>query len=126
MTQTCAKDRANIITLYRKKISLSQISKILSIHKSTVSRVIRRFLERGTIQRKFWPPQSPDLNIIENLWHILKKNVIRRSPETLEQLWTFTEEEFYRIPNFYIKTLYASIPRRIQGILKNKGYPTKY
>ena len=55
MPQTCAKDRANIITLYCKKISLSQISKILSIHKSTVSRVIRRFLERGTIQRKFSP-----------------------------------------------------------------------
>lgn len=73
-----------------------------------------------------WPPQSADLSPIENLWDYLKDKVLLRKPETVDELWKFTEEEFYLIPNIYIKNLYASIPRRINAVIKAKGGNTKY
>ena len=37
-----------------------------------------------------WPTNSPDLNPIENLWHILHSNIRRRKP------WSLTNEELKR------------------------------
>ena len=36
-----------------------------------------------------WPPQSLDLNPIENVWRILKQRVKRRKPTTKEELKRF-------------------------------------
>jgi hypothetical protein len=73
-----------------------------------------------------WPPQSPDINIIENLWSILKSKVDKRSPKSTSELWKAVEEEFYSIPHSVIINLYDSIPRRLQAVLKNNGAHTKY
>ena len=84
------------------------------------------FWENGFTLLENWPAQSPDLNIIENLWSILKKNICKRHPETLEELWNYAQEEFEKIPVEYIVKLYDSIPRRLQLVVAKRGYPTKY
>ena len=63
------------------------------------------FLENGVDVLENWPPNSPDLNIIENLWSILKGRVAKRHPKTLEDLETFALEEFYAIPDEYVQKL---------------------
>lgn len=41
------------------------------------SKIVKDFLkEHPRIQFKFLPPYSPNLNIVERLWHILKKKVV--------------------------------------------------
>jgi transposase len=44
-----------------------------------------------------WPPQSPDLNLIKNVWKILKQRVKLRKPTTKEELKAYLEEEWERI-----------------------------
>lgn len=73
-----------------------------------------------------WPPQSPDLNVIENLWTILKRNVGRHYSANKDALWMNIMDEWNAIPNETISTLYTSIPNRLSCVRKARGYQTKY
>lgn len=85
------------------------------------------FLENnGVCYMADWPAQSPDLNIIENLWSIVKKNVSKHTPMSKFNLWEIVQSEWYKIENKIIIDLFDSIPRRIKAVLKNKGLNTKY
>ena len=75
-----------------------------------------------------WPPQSPDISPIENIWHILKKKISQRNPrpQSLDDLRRYMKEEWERIPEIYFKNCALSINKRIKLVLTNKGYPIKY
>lgn len=75
-----------------------------------------------------WPPQSPDLNIIEPLWSTLERKVRDRypPPSSLPDLASILQEEWYKIPLQTIQDLYLSIPRRLEAVLKANGFPTPY
>ncbi|GBO19929.1 Transposable element Tcb1 transposase [Araneus ventricosus] len=70
-----------------------------------------------------WPPQSPDLNIIEHLWQYLESKIRSRfpPPSGLSELKTAVQEEWLNIPLNIVHDLYASIPRRIKSVLQSKG-----
>ena len=64
-----------------------------------------------------WPAQSPDLNIIENLWALLKKNIRKHHP--------ILKDDWYTIPNDYITSLWV-FTSRLHEAFRNKGLNTKY
>lgn len=78
-----------------------------------------------------WPGNSPDLNPIENLWSIMKRKLkygeekkeITSRPmlvEAIKNMWLFD------IPPELYANLARSMPARLQAVIKNHGYPTKY
>ena len=76
-----------------------------------------------------WPPQSPDLNPIENLWAILFSAVREKHEQkidTLQELRVAIREEWQKIPKEILQRLYASIPLRLKEMKKAKGNATKY
>jgi hypothetical protein len=85
-------------------------------------------LENKGINRIPHPPQSPDLNPIENIWKRLKdilerrKHRLRNRPDFIEALLREWEK---MDKNFFLK-LYDSMPRRYKVCLKNRGGATKY
>ena len=76
------------------------------------------FSESGLELLENWPPNSPDINIIENARSLLKKSVFQRHSKSNEEFWEFCQEEFERIPLEYNQNLYSSIPDRLNKIVQ--------
>uniref|UniRef100_A0AAQ4S5H1 Tc1-like transposase DDE domain-containing protein n=1 Tax=Gasterosteus aculeatus aculeatus TaxID=481459 RepID=A0AAQ4S5H1_GASAC len=72
-----------------------------------------------------WPSQSPDLNVIENLWSLLKRAVHAQKPSNLTELEMFCKEECSKIPSTRIQTLIGSHRKRLD-VISAKGGSTKY
>jgi hypothetical protein len=94
------------------------------------------FLKEQAFQTMEWPPSSPDMNPIEHLWAVLKKELHQRFPDTkdlpggpaavkralaerLALVWADISEET-------MAGLIASMPRRIEALLAAEGWYTKY
>ena len=93
-----------------------------------VSRETSRWKEDNQIQTLPWPAQSPDLNIIENIWRLLKiklQNQLHRI-KNADDLVRIVREIWNVITPQYIEDLYQSIPRRIRAVIRAKGSITKY
>ena len=75
-----------------------------------------------------WPPGSPDQNIIEHVWAILKNQIRKRRQKlkNLDKFWVMAQEEWYAIPRDQIEALYDSVPRRIDALVDARGWYTKY
>ena len=75
-----------------------------------------------------WPANSPDLNPIENLWHILRSNIRKRVPKPMrkEDLIAAVQEEWAKLDMKKVNRLIESMPRRLQAVIDAKGGSTKY
>lgn len=75
-----------------------------------------------------WPSQSPDLNIIENVWLLMKNTVKKnmRDINTVHDLKRVLFRTWKSIPLMYIQNLYSSIPKGLRVVIRSKGHITKY
>jgi len=96
-----------------------------SWHTSKKSRV---FFEDNEWSVITGPPNSPDLNIIENVWGYLKKKLAmyRSKAGSLCELASRFKFEFENLPKTYLETLTRSFFDRAAAVLKNRGRQTKY
>ena len=74
-----------------------------------------------------WPPYSPDLSIIENMWAFLKMKLRRENITSKQQLQTRTME-IWASPEMkqLCSRLFSSMPTRIAKCIHSKGGYTKY
>ena len=75
-----------------------------------------------------WPPQSPDNDPIEHLWHALKQRLqtYQEPPKWIHELCERIQDEWSKIPVELCRNLISSMPSRIQALLKARGGNTKY
>ena len=91
-----------------------------------VSKYTQQYLTKNKIKLLNWPSESPDLNIIENVWSYMKRNLSQIQIKNKKDLIDNITRIWYNIPKTYIKTLYKSIPKRIELVIRNKGSNIPY
>ena len=84
------------------------------------------FSETGLEILEHQLPNSQHINIIENVWSLLKKRVFERQPKNIEELWAFCQEENERISLEYIQNLYSLIPDKLNKIVQFNGKNLKF
>lgn len=97
--------------------------------------IIRNLLQQMQIEVMIWPPYSPDLNPIENLWALMKTIIHERHPElmnapdndeTLCLLIQAAIEAWDSINNHVLENLCNTMPHRMLAVLAADGWYTKY
>ena len=73
-----------------------------------------------------WPRNSPDLSPIENVWGYVQQKVDALGCSSYEQFRAAVHEQFAAVPAAYLRTLYNSIPKRLQLVVEMEGDRTGY
>lgn len=73
-----------------------------------------------------WPPSSPDLNLIENVWAYVQARVNEKGCTTFEEFKAEVKAQFKAVPRHMLSNLYASMPKRIQKVIDLQGGKTRY
>jgi len=90
------------------------------------SAVTREWFHNHGITLLDFPPWSPDLNPIENLWAHLKRRVEKHRPRTAAELEQSIKEEWEAVDKSLLLSLAHSMPARIQAVLDNEGGKAPY
>lgn len=92
------------------------------------ARVVKSFIQEQDVELLAWPPYSPDLNIIENVWGWLSRKVYEggRQYDNVEALINRIKAAWNEISLEFIKSLYNSLPNRIFELIEKKGGSTHY
>ena len=120
------------LNILRSKLLLS-----INIHNCTVfqhdsgpthaAKKVKDWLRGNEVQVLNWPGNSPDLNLIENLWMLLKRKVRQHNPKSPQELMYFIKRTWCNeISADVYQKLMSSMPNRLRNVIKNKGYSTKY
>ena len=73
-----------------------------------------------------FPPWSPDLQVIENVWGKMKEIISKQNISCTHDLWRALVHEWNNVSNDYVAKLYDSIPKKVNNAVVNKGGSTKY
>jgi transposase len=92
------------------------------------AKATKEFMKQAQLNILDWPGNSPDMNPIENVWAVLKKEVAKLKPSSIAELIAAIKFVWYNSP-LIKQTAEASImsmPKRLKDLIAAKGYQTKY
>ena len=91
------------------------------------TKATKLYFEQMGVHLLDWPAQSPDLNIIENLWPLISRALPKATFRNQDDAWGIIkgvcEENRFQEA---IKRLYDSIPRRLQECQQRRGKAILY
>ena len=86
-----------------------------------------KWFQDNKIKKMFWPPQSPDLNPIENIWAFIKNEIWKCKINSKEDVWVKTQEAWNSPKcNERIWASCKSLPNRIQLLKEKQGKRINY
>ncbi len=88
--------------------------------------VSRNWIRDNCVNVLEWPPQSLDLNPIENLWGVLDFKLKTRRPTSKQDLFNILRQGWEALNVELLRNLADSMPRRLEAVIKANGWQTKY
>jgi transposase len=92
------------------------------------AKACKAYLEQAGIVTLEWPGNSPDLNPIENIWGLVKRQLATMTITNKQQLHQELQKFWCQDSKIqqHIRKSIDSMPRRIEAVIKAKGGHTKY
>lgn len=91
------------------------------------ARIINQYFLEENIMKLDWPARSPDLNIIENVWHLLEQDIYQdKQYNSRQELIQAITTSAMQISANVVKNLYNSIPSRLVKVMKSNGRSIDY
>ena len=88
----------------------------LSFSKNDTNLASELTQENG-IQKLWWPSQSPDMNQIEHIWHILDLDIRKRTLKAAnKEVLQYIQEKWEKIPMTKVAELANSMPTRVKHL----------
>ncbi|CAK44601.1 uncharacterized protein An03g03020 [Aspergillus niger] len=103
-----------------------------SVHQAYI---VRELIQDMGVEVMIWPPYSPDLNPIENLWALMKAKIYELHPEleraldtedTRQSLIQAAIEAWHAIDERVLRNLCQTMPHRVQAVIQVDGWYTAY
>jgi len=90
------------------------------------SHLAQRWFHNHGVNLIDFPPYSPDLNPIENLWSILKARIENRLARTTDEIERVLKEEWEALDTKLLASLAHSMPTRCAAVVANHGHKAPY
>lgn len=96
---------------------------------------VQATLDELGVEVMIWPPHSPDLNPIENLWALMKQKIYQLYPElehapnktaSKELLIKAAKEAWNSLEDRILVRLSETMPNRVRAVIEADGWYTKY
>ena len=119
----------NVLEPWLEEVPLTRSKKVVFMHdnapchaaKATIKCLEGLGFKYETLM--VWPPNSPDINPIENLWAIMKQRVYVDGKQfsTLHELWKAIKLESAAIPHSLVKKRTDSVHDRLFEVIRCQG-----
>lgn len=88
----------------------------------------RAWLQRHRIDVLSWPANSPDCNIMENVWGAMVRKIYSGNQHyaNVKELKKAIVEAWHQVDQNLIDSLYASLNNRMLSLIRNNGGPIDY
>ena len=110
-----------LLPIYKKDYLFQQDNH--SVHKS---KTVINFFEENKINLLEFPAKSPDLNPIENIWGVIKKDISNRTDVNKDIFLNIIEETLKNIKYSTVFNCVASMPNRLSKVIDQKGHAINY
>jgi transposase len=93
-----------------------------------IFKLIVKWRHENGLKRMHWSAQSSDLNLIENLWRLIKLRISdrRHRVHSIEEMKRVVEDEWNKLTSKDFQASIESMQRRCQTVIKARGGMTKY
>ena len=89
---------------------------------------VDNYKDQSEVTSMEWLAQSPDLNIIQNIWLYMKRELQKSAINiaTKNDLLREIQRVWWNIELDYIRNVYQSIPDRLDNVINMRAHLTKY
>ena len=90
------------------------------------SKMAKEFYKKNKLKKMEWSSNSPDLNPIENVWALMKKNINKHDTKKISELIELVDTTWDEIDQEVIQNCIESMASRVAECIKLKGDRIRY